>query len=134
MKLPELGSVWIDKSSSKQDSGSKVVVYKSNLSIVEYAYPDIDVKSNRSVINFYRDFRPFDKLYDCKEDYSSNRYFYISYSGQGVTGSCTVKATKFINHKSLKEIIKREYPSIVNPFILSWNEMTEEEYLLFIEE
>ena len=134
MKLPELGSVWIDKSSSKQDSGSKVVVYKSNLNIVEYTYPDIDVKSNRSVKDFYRDFRPFEDLYDSKKDFSSNRYFYITYSAKGATGACTTVVTKFINFNQFIDGIKKEFPNMDNVFILSWVEMTEEDYLVFIEE
>ena len=134
MKLPELGSVWIDKSYSKQDSGGKVVVYKSDLSIVEYTYPDIDVKSNRSVKNFYRDFRPFDELYDYKRDCSSNRYFYISYSADGATGACTLTATKFVNHKEFRESMQERHPELRNVCIMGWNEMTEEEYLVFAEE
>ena len=62
------------------------------------------------------------------------RYFYVSYSADGAIGACTVTATKFINHRCCKEGIKKAQPSIVNPFILSWNEMTEEEYLIFTEE
>lgn len=134
MKLPELGSVWIDKSSSKQNSGSKVVVYKSDLSIVEYTYPDIDVKSNRSVKNFYRDFRPFEDLYDCKKDCSSNRYFYISYSADGAIGDCTVTATKFINHKEFREAMQERHPELRNVCIMGWNEMTEEDYFILTEE
>ncbi|CAH1192927.1 Hypothetical protein DAL_21 [Psychrobacter phage D'Alembert] len=134
MKLPELGSVWVDKSSSKQDCGSKVVVYNSNVAIIEYTYPDIDIKSNRSVKNFYRDFRPFEELYDYKVEDGGMRYFYISYSFKGGVGACPLTATKFINHNSFKKLIKKEEPNVENIFIMSWNEMTEEEYLLFTEE
>lgn len=62
------------------------------------------------------------------------RYFYVSYSVQGGMGACTITATKFINHKEFKEGIKKRQPNIVNPLIISWKELTEEEYLVFTEE
>ena len=62
------------------------------------------------------------------------RYFYVTYSAEGATGACTIIATKFMSHKQFKENILIERPNIKNPFILSWIEMTEEDYLVFNEE
>ena len=62
------------------------------------------------------------------------RYFYISYSVQGGMGACTMTTTRFINHKEFKERIKERQPNIVDPFIISWKELTEEEYLVFNED
>lgn len=62
------------------------------------------------------------------------RYFYVTYSAEGATGACTVTVKKFINHKQFIKGIKESYPKLNNIFILSWVEMTEEDYLVFIEE
>lgn len=61
------------------------------------------------------------------------RYFYISYSAEGITGACTLTTTKFINHKDFIKSIKKEDISLINPFIISWVEMTEDEYEIFTE-
>lgn len=61
------------------------------------------------------------------------RYFWISYAANGVTGSCSMRVDKFINHKEFKKYIQEKYPQLVNPCIMSWVEMTEEEYELFTE-
>ena len=61
------------------------------------------------------------------------RYFYVTYSAQGATGACTTVATKFINAKQFKESIKKEFPELNNIFIMTWVEMTEDDYLLFID-
>lgn len=62
------------------------------------------------------------------------RYFYISYSANGATGACTLAATKFINHKEFREEMQERHPELINVCIMGWNEMTEEEYLIFTEE
>lgn len=61
------------------------------------------------------------------------RYFHISYAADGATGSCTMTATKFINHTEFKVMIKETRPQIINPSIMSWVEMTKEEYDIFME-
>lgn len=61
------------------------------------------------------------------------RYFYVTYSAEGVTGACTMTATKFINHKDFIKNLNKVEPNLRKPFITSWIEMTEEEYELFTE-
>lgn len=62
------------------------------------------------------------------------RYFYVTYSAKGVTGACTFSTTSFINHEKFKKDMLINFPKLKNVFILSWVEMTEEDYLCFIED
>lgn len=62
------------------------------------------------------------------------RYFYVTYSAEGATGACTFSTNNFINHERFKKEMLTNYPHLENVFILSWVEMTKEDYLVFIKE
>lgn len=61
------------------------------------------------------------------------RYFWINYVANGVTGSCSMRVDKFLNHREFKKSLLEIYPDLIEPHIMSWVEMTEEEYELFTE-
>ena len=63
MKLPQLGSTWVDKKSR-----DKVVVFVSSTALIEYTHPNGNFKSNRSPSYFYRDFREYQEVIDSDFD------------------------------------------------------------------
>lgn len=62
------------------------------------------------------------------------RYFHVHYSFEGGVGSVSTEVGGMLNHKSFKEDMKKSFPKYNNVFILSWVEMSKEDFEDFIKE